>query len=71
MTLIARGAHLEAIRSDGLRLDDGGGSTTLPIASAGHPSDITWHDDDVVLLAVKSQHTTAALADRTARHILG
>lgn len=66
VTLIARGAHLEAIEARGLRLDDATGSTTLLVESVGHPAEITWHDDDVVLLTVKSQHTEAALADLAA-----
>ncbi|NNC92896.1 MAG: 2-dehydropantoate 2-reductase [Acidimicrobiia bacterium] len=66
VTLIARGEHLEMIRSAGLRLDDAGGSTTLAVDSAGHPDEITWHTDDVVLLTTKSQHTEAALAELAA-----
>lgn len=66
-TLIARGAHLEALRTDGLRLRVGYDEpVTLHVPAVGHPGEVDWtarSDDTVVLLAVKSQQTEAALAD--------
>jgi 2-dehydropantoate 2-reductase len=63
-TLVARGAHLEALRTDGLRLRVGDAEVeTLPAPVVAHPRDVSWTDDTVVLLAVKSQHTAAAVAD--------
>ncbi len=59
--LIARGAHLEKIRADGLNYKTPLGSTMLPIPCAGHPSEIEFTDDDVVLLTMKSQDTRDAL----------
>jgi 2-dehydropantoate 2-reductase len=59
--LIARGAHYEAIRDRGLRIQSAEDDTTLEIAVADHPGAVAWTDDDVVLLAVKSQDTLAAL----------
>jgi len=47
----------------GLRLDTPDGSTVLDLPVAGHPSEVDWRDDDVVLLSVKSQDTAQALAD--------
>ena len=63
--LIGRGAHLEAIRRDGLRLKHPNPDAieTLPVTAAGHPSEIEFRDGDVVLLTVKSQDTVAALDD--------
>ena len=61
VVLICRGAHLEAVQRDGLRLRTPDESLTLPIPAVGHPSEIAFRDDDVVLLTMKSQHTADAL----------
>jgi 2-dehydropantoate 2-reductase len=61
VVLLARGDHLDVLRRDGLRLVDGDGATTLRLPAAGHPGEIDWRPGDVVILAVKSQHTVAAL----------
>ena len=58
---VARGAHLEAIRHDGLRVDTPVGSTVVPVPAVGHPRDIDFTPDHVVLLAMKSQDTEGAL----------
>lgn len=62
VVLIARGAHYEAIRSDGLRLEAPGSVDTLPVDVVGHPDEVVWRADDTVLLAVKSQDTAGVLA---------
>jgi len=62
VTLIARGAHLAAIRRQGLRLEHPDGADTLPIPVVAHPGEITWRDGDVCLIAVKSQHSAEVLA---------
>ena len=59
--LIARGAHYEAIRDNGLRVQSADEDVTLEIAVIDHPSKIAWRDDDVVYLAMKSQDTLDAL----------
>ena len=61
VALIARGSHLEAIRERGLRLDTPDGSAVLELPVAGHPAELDLGDDDVVLLAMKTQDTAAAL----------
>ncbi len=67
VVLIARGAHLEALRKRGLTLRTPDGEVAHPIPAVGHPSEIDWRDGDVVLLTVKSQDTAGALEDlRTA-----
>lgn len=61
VVLVARGAHLEAIRAHGLRLRTIDGESTLPVPVAGSVAEIDWRADDVVLLAVKSDATTNLL----------
>jgi 2-dehydropantoate 2-reductase len=63
VTLIARGAHLEALCARGLRLESPAGTDTIPVAAVGHPREISWGSGQVVLMAVKSQHTPAALVE--------
>ncbi|MCO5996420.1 ketopantoate reductase family protein [Actinoallomurus rhizosphaericola] len=66
VTLIARGAHYEALRDRGLRLDTPDESVTLPVPVADRPSKVTFRPDDVVLLAMKTQDTLPALAELAA-----
>lgn len=61
VALVARGAHLEAIAHDGLRIDDPDASATLRLRATDDVSTLSLGDDDVVLLAVKGQDTPAAL----------
>jgi 2-dehydropantoate 2-reductase len=60
--LVARGAHFRAIRDQGLTLVTPVQRVTLPIAVHESPASISWRTDDLVLLAVKSQDTAAALS---------
>ena len=57
--LIARGTHLEALKSDGLRLQTPEGESVHRLPVIDGPNGIT--DDDVVLLAMKTQDTLPAL----------
>jgi 2-dehydropantoate 2-reductase len=59
--LIARGAHYEAIRDNGLRVQSAEDDVTLDIPVVDHPSRVEWRDDDVVYLGMKSQDTLDAL----------
>ncbi len=61
VTLIARGAHLDAIRARGLTLRTPEGTETAPIPVAATPAEITFGEGDVVILGMKSQDTVAAL----------
>jgi 2-dehydropantoate 2-reductase len=63
VVLIARGAHLDAMRAHGRRLQDPSGEQTLPIPAVDHPSKIDWLGGEVCLLAVKSQHSAQVLAE--------
>ena len=62
VVLVARDPHLSAIRSRGLRLDWPEGSVVLGVDAVESGADVSWRDDDVVLLCVKSQDTDVALA---------
>jgi 2-dehydropantoate 2-reductase len=66
VTLIARGDHLDAMRRDGLTLKTPEETLTLRVPAVAHPSEIAFAPDDVVFLAMKSQHTEAALDDLAA-----
>nr|WP_202889550.1 2-dehydropantoate 2-reductase [Actinopolymorpha rutila] len=61
VVLIARGAHLAAIRAGGLRVESPDGSETVPIPAVSGPDEIDWRPGDVVLLAMKSTDTEAAV----------
>jgi 2-dehydropantoate 2-reductase len=60
---IARGDHLSAIQNDGLRLRTPDDQWTAKLEAVGHPREIEWTADDVVLCTMKSQDTQAALQD--------
>jgi 2-dehydropantoate 2-reductase len=64
VTLLARGAHAEALRS-GLVLEAPDESVVLSIPVVTAAAEVTWTDDTVVLLSVKGQDTDAALAQLT------
>jgi 2-dehydropantoate 2-reductase len=63
VVLIARGPHLDALRSDGLQLVTPNGTDTIPIAAAASPREAAMSPDDVVLLTMKSNDTESALHD--------
>jgi 2-dehydropantoate 2-reductase len=65
-TLVARGPHLEALRTDGLTLDPGDGRETLRAAVAGDAAEVDWSGRPTVLLAVKSHQAVPALEDLAA-----
>ncbi len=61
VVLVARGAHLGALRADGLWFGTPEGVRTLRIPAVGGPEELTLRPDDVLVLAVKSQDTAAVL----------
>jgi 2-dehydropantoate 2-reductase len=63
VTLVARGEHLARIRADGLRLDTADGVLEVRCPAADTAADVDWSAAPVVVLAVKSHQTEAALAD--------
>ncbi|MDQ3468556.1 MAG: 2-dehydropantoate 2-reductase, partial [Actinomycetota bacterium] len=66
VTLIPRGRHLDAIRTNGLRVEDPDDTVVLPLPCVASPAEIDLGADDVVLVAMKTQDTAAALADLAA-----
>lgn len=60
--LVARGAHLDAVRSHGLTIESVDRTVTLPVPVFADPSAAGAPGADAVLLCVKSQDTAAALA---------
>ena len=63
VALICRGEHLAAIRRDGLTLKIPGEVMRLPIPAVGHPRELRYGPGDVVIVAMKTQDTAAALDD--------
>lgn len=61
VVLIARGAHRDAISRQGLRVESPDRQVTLPIPAVSHPGAVGLNDDDIVLLAMKSQDTAEAV----------
>lgn len=61
--LLARGAHLEVLRAAGLRLVAPDHEVRLALRAHGGPAEVSWRDDDVVVLAMKTQDTEAALRE--------
>jgi 2-dehydropantoate 2-reductase len=62
VVLLARGAHLDALRSGGLRLLTPAGSATLPVPAVAEPAEVGLRAGDVLVLAVKTQDAAALLA---------
>jgi len=58
--LITRGEHLTAIQERWLILKAPGETFEIPIRAAGHPTEITFTDDDVIIFAMKSQDSEDA-----------
>ena len=61
VVLVARGAHLAALRKSGLRLDDPERSRTLRLPAVGGVGEVGWRTGDVALLCTKTQDTEAVL----------
>lgn len=61
VVLIARGAHLAALQASGLRFVAPDGDFRLAIPAVAGPAEVEWCAGDVVILTMKSQHTTDAL----------
>ena len=59
--LIARGPHYDALATSGLRIDSPDGTQVYELAVVDHPRRGGIQPSDVVVLAVKSQHTESAL----------
>jgi 2-dehydropantoate 2-reductase len=71
VVLVARGAHLDALRSRGLTLVTPLGTDTLDIPAIGGPGELTLHDGDVLVLSTKGQDTVGVLDDWAWQHVGG
>ncbi|MGA4847208.1 ketopantoate reductase family protein [Streptomyces sp. G5(2025)] len=72
VVLVARGAHFEALRANGLRLMVPTGTLTLDdVPVVARPEDVELRADDVLVLAVKTQDSVAALDAWAARPVAG
>jgi 2-dehydropantoate 2-reductase len=58
---VARGAHLDAIRARGLRVESPQDTFVAHVAAVDDPVRVSWAPHDVVLLAVKTQDAAAAM----------
>ena len=63
VVLIARGRHAEAVRTSGLTVLTPSGSRVVDVPVVTGPADARVERGDVVLLAMKSQHTRDALTE--------
>ena len=63
VVLVARGAHLDALRRDGLRLATPLGTEVLPIPAVSGPAELELRHDDVLILTAKTQDAEALLAE--------
>jgi 2-dehydropantoate 2-reductase len=61
VVLIARGARAAVLRDRGVTLVKDDGTATARPRVVEHPRELTWTGDEVVILAVMSQDTPAAL----------
>lgn len=66
---LARGAHLDAMRRDGLRIDSANPVTIKPVRAASDPAALGPEPFDLVMIAVKLWATEAAIA--SARPLVG
>ncbi|MEV0368855.1 2-dehydropantoate 2-reductase N-terminal domain-containing protein [Streptomyces sp. NPDC050636] len=71
VVLVARGAHFEALRHSGLRLTVPTGTLALDVPVVSRPEDVELRDGDVLVLAVKTQDSVAALDAWSARPVAG
>ncbi|WP_327326718.1 ketopantoate reductase family protein [Streptomyces sp. NBC_01210] len=71
VVLVARGAHFEALRTNGLRLTTAEGTSTHRLPVVDRPGAFELRPDDVLFLSVKTQDSTAALEDWAAQPVAG
>ncbi|MER8184269.1 2-dehydropantoate 2-reductase N-terminal domain-containing protein [Kitasatospora sp. NPDC094015] len=72
VVLVARGEHLEVLRRDGLGFTTpDGGLRRLPVPAVGGPEELELGPEDVLLLAVKTQHSAGLLAQWAGRPVAG
>ena len=63
VVLAARGAHLDALRAKGLTLATPDGTSTLDIPAVAGPAEVGLREDDVLILATKTQDAEPLLTE--------
>jgi 2-dehydropantoate 2-reductase len=63
VVLVARGAHLDALRSRGLTLATPAGTSTLDIPAVAGPDELQLRDGDVLVMATKTQDAEALYSE--------
>jgi 2-dehydropantoate 2-reductase len=71
VVLVARGAHLAALRDHGLRLGTPSGTDTIGVPAIGGPDEIDLRPGDVLVTATKSQDSVAVLSEWARRPVAG
>jgi 2-dehydropantoate 2-reductase len=71
VVLVARGAHLDALRTNGLTLATPLGTATLPILAVGGPAEVELRPDDALILTVKTQDAAALLDEWAWQPVVG
>ena len=71
VVLVARGAHLSALRDRGLRLSTPFGTDDIKARAIGGPEEIELSPGDVLVVATKSQDSVAVLSDWARRPVAG
>jgi 2-dehydropantoate 2-reductase len=71
VVLMARGAHLEALRAHGLTLRTPEGTHAVTAPAVGGPDEVDLKPDDILLVSVKSQDSVAVLSEWAARPVAG
>jgi len=66
VVLIARGAHLDAMRNGGLRIQSHDADVVVDVETVAHPRAVIFRPGDVVVFSMKSQDTAAAVVELTA-----
>ena len=69
--LVARGAHLAALRENGLRYVRPEGTTTVPVPVVGGPDEVDLTGGDVLVVATKAQDVEGVLAAWAWRPVVG
>ncbi|MCU1361710.1 MAG: 2-dehydropantoate 2-reductase [Ilumatobacteraceae bacterium] len=67
VVLVARGPHRDAIRANGLTINDFAGSVSVNVPVVEHIDEVPLQSGDLVVLAMKTQDTSTAL-EQLVRH---
>jgi len=71
VVLVARGAHLNALRDRGLRLSTPSGTDDIKALAVGGPEEIDLKQGDALVVATKSQDSVAVLTKWACRPVAG